>query len=170
MMGPANPSLNVPFFIEATGFTGSNAAKGLRWTVIPNLGRTDGAVTALPQGKAATTPADAIRLDYEFDLGAAGDMSVELQLVPTLDPDGRNAQSIGISLDNGPVQTLTDRLMPAPNAVTEQAQRNWTSAVINNMSSVTASFPALKAGKHIIHLWRIDDNMVVQRLVVRPAT
>jgi len=169
MQSREDASPDKPLVIEATGFTGSNAAKGLHWTIILNLGRTDGAVTALPQGRAATSPADDIRLDYAVDLKTGGDTSVELQLVPALDPDGRNGQSVGISLDDGPVQTLTDRLMPAPNAVTEQAQRNWTKAVIDNMSSVTASFPALKAGKHTIHLWRIDDNVVVQRLVVRPS-
>ncbi|MBO9575617.1 MAG: glycosyl hydrolase 115 family protein [Sphingobium sp.] len=156
--------------IEAAQFSKATGGKGLIWTVIPHLGRTDGAVTTLPQGRAATTAVEGVRLDYAVDLKSDGSVSVELELVPTLDPDGRNAQAIGVSLDDGPVQVLTDRLMPAPNAVTEEAQRNWTKAVIENASSVTASFPATLAGKHVIHLWRLDDNVLVQRLVVRTAS
>ena len=132
-----------PILIEAAQFSKATGGKGLSWTVIPHLGRTASAVTAFPQGRAATSPADGVRLDYAVDLKAGGTLSVEVQLVPTLDPDGRNAQSIGISLDDGPVQILTDRLKPAPNDVTEPAQASWTRAVIENGSSVTASFPGV---------------------------
>jgi hypothetical protein len=156
-----------PLVIEAPAFARAVGGKGLGWQVIPHLGLTRGAVTVFPQGQEATTPADGIRLDYAIDLAAGGDLAVELQLVPTLDPDGRNALRIGVSLDEGPVQVLTDRLMPAPNATTTQEQRNWTKAVIENASSVTAHFPAVAPGAHVLRVWRIDDNVVLQRVVLR---
>jgi len=164
---PATP--DDALVIEAPAFAQAVEGKGLAWQVIPHLGRTQGAVATFPQGQAASTPADGIRLDYAVDLAGGGDLAVELQLVPTLDPDGRNALQIGISLDDGPVQILTDRLMPAPNGTTMQEQRNWTKAVIENASSIIAHFPAVAPGPHVLRVWRIDDNVVLQRLVLRVA-
>jgi hypothetical protein len=173
--GPAAPIAFLPAshddarVIEAPAFARAVAGKGLAWQVIPHLGRTGGAVAALPQGQPATTPADGVQLQYDIALAKGGDLAVELQLVPTLDPDGSKALEIGLSLDDGPVQVLTDRLEPAPNATTTQEQRNWTGAVIENLSAVTARFPAVASGAHTLRIWRIDDNVVVQRLIVRVA-
>jgi hypothetical protein len=75
--------------------------------------------------------------------------------------------SLGLSLDDGPVQVLEDRLLPAPNATTTQEQRDWNKAVIENASAVSARFPAVTPGPHTLRVWRIDDNVVLQRLVLR---
>jgi len=153
--------------IEASKFDRAVAGQGLDWRVIPHLGRTDGAVAAFPQGRASGRIADAARLEYDVELRYGGNLAVTLGLVPTLDPDGRGMLSLGLSLDDGPVQVLEDRLTPAPNATTTQEQRDWNQAVTENMSAVTARFPSVTPGKHTLRVWRIDDNVVLQRLVLR---
>jgi hypothetical protein len=59
------------------------------------------------------------------------------------------------------------RLTPSPGPPTLPEQHNWEKAVINNDFMLEARFPGLTAGKHVIRLWRVDDNALVSRLVVR---
>jgi hypothetical protein len=151
--------------IEAPNFNRAVNSKGLTWTVIPRLGRTFGAVTALPQGLEATREEDEVRLEYEIAVAKAGDLTVQLYLVPTLDTTGRGSQRIGISLDDRPMQSLVIKLLPAPNATTLEEQRDWNEAVKDNAHQVKASFVDVAAGKHVIKIYRLDDNLVLQKIV-----
>ncbi|WP_369058378.1 glycosyl hydrolase 115 family protein [Caulobacter sp. 73W] len=157
--------------VEAPDFTRAVGGAGLDWKVVPHLGRTKGSVVALPQGRPATTQADGVRLEYAIPVAETGDLAVELHLSPTLDPTGRNQLRIGVSLDDGPMQVITDSLIPAPTDTRTQQQRDWNKAVMDNARVVRASFPAVAAGAHVVKVWRLDDNVVLQKVVAgtRPA-
>lgn len=150
--------------IEAPSFSRAVNAAGLEWKAIPNLGRTLGGVTTFPQGKAATTERDGVRLEYEVTLPRGGDASAWIYLVPTLDVTGRNTLRLGVSLDDGPVQALTDSLIPAPTDSPLEAQRNWNKAVEDNARVLRADFAGVRAGRHVLKIWRMDDNVVLQKL------
>ena len=152
--------------IEAPRFTRAFGGAGLKWRTIPNLGRTIGAVTAFPQGQAPTTERDGVRLEYEMTVRQAGDLAVQLFMVPTLDTTGNGALRMGVSIDGGPMQTLTDRLMPAPTAATTQEQRDWNRAVEDNARMLQTVFANVSAGKHTVKIWRLDDDVVLQKLVM----
>ena len=81
--------------IEAPHYSRAVDGKDLAWHVVPHLGRTLGAVTALPQGRGATTQQDGVRLEYDVTLSKAGDLTVQLYLVPTLDVIGAVGVRIG---------------------------------------------------------------------------
>ncbi|MES2581976.1 MAG: glycosyl hydrolase 115 family protein [Pseudomonadota bacterium] len=151
--------------IEAPHFSRAVHSAGLVWTTIPDLGRTLGSVIALPQGRGPTTQRDAVRLEYDTTLAQAGDLTVQLYLAPTLDTTGKGVLHIGVSVDDGPMQTITDRLLPAPNAATLQEQKDWNRAVEDNGRLVQTVFTGIAAGKHTIKVWRLDDNVVLQKLV-----
>ena len=138
---------------------------GLVWQVIPNLGRTLGSVIAFPQGHGPTTQNDSVRLEYDVAVRRAGDLTVQLYLSPTLDTTGADALRIGVSVDDGPMQTAIDRLLPASSGTTLQAQRDWSQAVEDNARVLQTTFPAVGAGKHVIKIWRLDDNVVLQKIV-----
>ncbi|GAB3051337.1 glycosyl hydrolase 115 family protein [Stenotrophomonas tumulicola] len=152
--------------IEAPRFARRVDGAGLHWQVVPHLGRTMGAVIALPQGQPATTVEDGVRLEYDVDVGQGGDVTVQLYLVPTLDVSGGNQLRVGVSLDDGPVQVITDSLVPAPTETTLPQQRDWNKAVEDNARIVQARFPGTTAGHHVLKIWRLDDNVVLQKLVV----
>jgi hypothetical protein len=158
-------STNDVVSIEAPHFSKAVNGKGLEWRVIPNLGRTLGSVIALPQGHAPTTEQDGVRLEYDVSIQKAGDLTVQLYLCPTLDTTGRGSQHIGVSIDDRPMQTLTDKLLPAPNATTLEEQRDWNEAVMNNNRILEITFVNASAGKHVIKVWRLDDNLVLQKIV-----
>ena len=152
--------------LEAPHYTRAIGGAGLQWQVIPHLGRTLGAVTALPQGRAATTQADGVRLEYEVTLSAAGELPVQVYLVPTLDISGNGQRRLGVSLDDGPMRTLVDELEPATDAASRQSQRDWNQAVEDNVRVLRTEFPGITAGKHVLKVWRLDDNVVLQKLVL----
>jgi hypothetical protein len=151
--------------IEAPHYSKAVNGSGLAWRVIPNLGRTLGAVTAFPQGRAPTTQHDSVRLEYDVTVQRAGDLNVQLYLVPTLDTTGRGTLQIGISMDDRPMQTLTDKLLPSPTVITSQEQRDWTQAVKDNARVLQTTLGEARAGKHVIKIWRLDDDVVLQKLV-----
>ncbi len=152
--------------IEAVHYSRAVDGQGLHWQAIPRLGRGEGAMLALPQGRAATTPADGVRLEYDIEVQHAGALPIDLVLVPTLDTTGGSTLRIGVSLDQGPVQVLSDSLVPAPNASVSQAQRDWSQAVIENQRVLRAVLPVAAEGRHTLKLWRLDDNVVLQQVRV----
>jgi hypothetical protein len=156
--------------IEATRFARIVDGAGLGWRAIPHLGRTEGAVVALPQGRGPTTEKDGVRVEYDLITTEAGDLTVQLHLAPTLDTTGRGTQRIGVSIDGRPMHTLVDRLLPAPTDVTLEPQRDWTEAVKDNARVLATTFADVPAGPYVIKVWRLDDNMVLQKLVAATAS
>jgi hypothetical protein len=154
--------------IEAPDFSRAVDGAGLAWRKVAHLGRTKGAVLALPQGRAATTQADGVRLEYDL-VTAKGDLTVQLILAPTLDTTGRGSQRIGVSIDDLPMQVLVDKLLPSPTATTLQEQAAWNRSVQDNARVMEAAFLDVDAGKHTIKVWRLDDNVVLTKLVAATA-
>jgi hypothetical protein len=165
LFATAASSASKAIAIEAPHYSRAVEGKGLAWRVIPHLGRTLGAVAAFPQGSAPTTQQDGVRLEYDVSLSRAGDLTVFLYLVPTLDVSGEAALRVGLSVDERPMQTLADRLVPATGGESSQAARDWTRAVQDNARVLQASFANIEPGKHVIKVWRLDDNVVLQKVV-----
>ncbi|MGN6423198.1 MAG: glycosyl hydrolase 115 family protein [Asticcacaulis sp.] len=143
--------------IEAPHFTRKTEAHGVRWQVIPDLGRTLGAVLSLPQSAPATHDGS-MRLDYDVKTAKEADATLNLYLAPTLDTQGQGGLRIGVSIDDAPMQTLNFDLRPD----TPQ----WNKAVEDNIIVLKAKFAKLNAGNHTIHIYRIDGNVVLERLVL----
>jgi hypothetical protein len=165
----ATPAARGGITIEAPHYSKAVDGKGLAWRVIPHLGHTLGAVTAFPQGAGPTLQQDGVRLEYDVALDEGGDLNVHLYLVPTLDVSGEAALRIGISVDERPMQTLTERLVPATGDVSSQPAKDWSRAVQDNASVLRANFVDVQPGRHVIKIWRLDDNVVLQRIVTSVA-
>jgi hypothetical protein len=58
---------------------------------------------------------------------------------------------------------------PATGGLSSQPAKDWTSAVEDNMSVRQAQFAGVEPGKHVIKIWRIDDNVVLQKVVASIA-
>jgi hypothetical protein len=67
------------------------------------------------------------------------------------------------------MHTLTDRLVPATGEVMSQERQDWSRAVEDNARVLQTTFTRVAAGKHFIKIWRLDDNVVVQKLVASTA-
>lgn len=155
---PADPREGRAVAVEAVDFVGTSSTNGLRWNAIPRLGRTAGAIVAMPQGAPSTSPADAVRVDYKMALPTAGDATVRLYMVPALDTGGGKGMRIGVSVDDGPMRTAILHL--------EVDKPDWAQAVRDNGFPIDVAVGPLTTGNHKVSLWRIDDNMAVQRVAL----
>jgi hypothetical protein len=153
--------------IEAARFARSHGGEQFNWRSIPNLGRGEGAITAFPQGRTSTTQADGVYVEYPVRLPRAGALLAQLHLSPTLNTSGGVDVRIGVSMDDGPMQTLALRLTPSPDPGKTPEQIDWEQAVIDNNFVLEAKFPRTSAGKHTVRIWRLDDNALLTRLAVR---
>ena len=152
--------------IEAPDYSRAVNGKGLTWTPIAHLGRSKGAVLALPQGHDSTTEADAVRLEYDVTLAKGGEVTAQLYLAPAIDARASGGIRLGVSLDDGPMQVLKFNLIPTPGDASTGDQGLWIDAVKANIHIVSAKFPGIAAGKHIVKIWRLDDNAVLEKLVL----
>jgi hypothetical protein len=152
--------------IEATDYSRAMNGKGLTWTTIAHLGRTKGSVLALPQGAPPTTEADNIHLEYDVTLAKGEEVPVQLYMAPTIDTKAAGGIKIGVSLDDGPMQTLAYNLIPTPGRAGSLDQAAWIKAVENNVHILSAKLPKVGAGKHTLKIWRLSDNAVLEKLVI----
>ncbi|MEH3103743.1 MAG: glycosyl hydrolase 115 family protein [Sphingomonas phyllosphaerae] len=152
--------------VEATAFSRARPARGVRWTTIPHLGKTRGAMVALPQGRAATRAEDQMSLDYDVILESAGVAEVTLYLAPTLDTTGGKGVRVAVALNNGPTQLLQARLEATGGAQDTPAKQAWAEAVRDNVVKLTAKMGPVRAGRHTIRVSRIDDNVVLERVTL----
>ncbi len=154
--------------LEAIRFSRAINGQGLTWTVIPNLGHGQGAVTALPQGHAPTTLADGVRLEYDVDTSHAGDTLLSLHMVPTLDTRNAGGIRLAVAVDELPAQELKLNLVPTAGPELSRGEKDWAQAVKDNGFVLSARFASLQPGRHVIKVWRLDDNAVLQKLVLAP--
>jgi hypothetical protein len=154
--------------IEASRYDRTFGDKGITWTVIPDLGHSEAAVVALSQGQPPTAPDDGIRLEYDFTAEATGEFDVELHLSPTLDTQNSGGIRVGLSVDDGPVKTLASTLEPTAGGADTPDKAAWVSAVIDNRHVLKTTFDELAAGKHTLKLWRLDDNIIIEKIVISP--
>ncbi len=100
----------------------------------------------------------AVRLEYDIRTVKTADATLNLYLAPTLDTAGKGGLRIGVSIDDRPMQLLSFDLKPdAP---------DWNQAVSDNIVILKAPFKGLKAGKHKLKVFRIDGNVVLEKLVL----
>lgn len=163
-----NPAQNENKTLEiaAVNFSKRHSNKHFSWTPIPNLGIDGSAVLALPQGKPATSVQDNVSVEYEFELDAATDLEIHFHLAPTLDTYGVKGIRFAVALDGGEISTLVSNLIPTAGAVKVPEQQDWVNAVIKNEHVVKTSFNNIARGKHNLKLWRLDDNLVLQKISV----
>jgi hypothetical protein len=97
---------------------------------------------------------------------AAGPATVTLYLAPTLDTIGHGGVRIGLSVDNEPVRLLEAKLAPTGGAQDTPGKKAWADAVCDNVVRLTTRIDGLRAGRHVIKVWRVDDNIVLQKVAV----
>ncbi|RZI98119.1 MAG: hypothetical protein EOP39_27225, partial [Rubrivivax sp.] len=164
------PAASHAITVEAPRFSRAVSGQGLAWTALPNLGHGLGAVTPLPQGRAPTTLADGVRLEYDVDTQHSGDMLLSLHMVPTLDTRNAGGIRLAVSIDELPAQELKLHLTPTAGPELSRGEKDWAQAVKDNSFALNARFASLQPGRHVIKVWRLDDNAVLQKLVLAPLT
>jgi len=152
--------------IDAVYFQKSNETGRVSWEVIPNLGRTGSAVTAIPVTTPRQTPGrNSPYLEYEFFLPDSGTFSLEALFSPTLNFQKDEGLLYAFSMDDEPPRLVN---------LHEDAQAPdwtypgwWNSAVTHNIMRQTVMTKHLEPGNHKIRYYLVDPGLVLQKIVLR---
>lgn len=142
--------------LEAGAFTRAIPQKN--WKVIPDYGRTLSGVTYFPVIQPSEEWSNqSPHLDYEFNLQDTTTLNTTLYLSPTLDFLHRGGLRFGVSFDDE---------QPVILKLDDPTKPGW---IWNkNVSDAVVEFPVVhhfdKAGKHQLKFWRIDPDVVIQKI------
>ncbi|MDO7845585.1 glycosyl hydrolase 115 family protein [Hymenobacter sp. M29] len=149
--------------IEAEHYTKAVSASGISWQVLPDLGRTLGAVTTFPVTAAAqAAPGGASpHLEYRVTLAQAGPVTVRAYLAPTLDFTNTTGLRYAVSFDDEAPQIINLHTGLKP----DNGNKPWEQAVADNII-IKASQHTVGAGPHVLKFWRVDPGVVLEKLVM----
>ncbi len=154
-------------FIETNGYVSIEAqhysqvvnTAPVTWQCIPDLGRTESAMTAFPVTSPVQTPAgDSPRLEYGIYLFSEGEAAVHAYLCPTLNFHNNQGLRYGISFDNETPQII--------NIHRDKTFQDWEESVRNNITVAVSTHLIKEPGKHVLKFWSVDPGILLQRLVV----
>lgn len=150
--------------IEAEQYTAKVDGDGALWERVPGLGRTLSAMAASPPSAPAQTPGETSpHLEYALNLFSTGTITVRTYLSPTLPIHGVGLR-YAVSLDESEPQTANMH-SSLPADFTE-ATPEWEEWVKNNIITVTTTHTVDSAGPHVLKVWMVDANVVLQKIVV----
>ncbi|NML67218.1 glycosyhydrolase [Hymenobacter sp. RP-2-7] len=154
--------------IEAEHYTQAVNAGPITWQRLPDLGRTGGAVEAVPVTAAPTAApgGSSPHLEYAFTQAQAGPLVVQAYLAPTLDFTNTTGLRYAISVDDAAPQLVNLNADLEP----EKGSRRWGQAVADNIVLKTTPLGPVAAGKHTLKFWRVDPGVVLEKLVLSDGT
>jgi hypothetical protein len=146
--------------IEAEHHTEAIGGNGVGWITIPHLGKTfSGVTTASDTFRPVEHPGGGSpHLNYEVRLDRAGPLDVLVYVSPGLDVRGHGEQRYAVSIDGGAPQIV--------NLLAGDNEAKWGRAVADNIRIGRSRIEAASPGRHVVKLWLVDPNVVLQRLVL----
>jgi hypothetical protein len=159
-------------FVEADGHVSIEAAHyarrvdkpGARWAPVPDLGRTDSAMTILPPTAASfASPEAAPLLEYKMYLFSAGKAEVNAILSPSLNFAPDRGVRLAVSMDDGAPQVV--EAIPK-GYVAGDSNRDWAESVRNGARTVKTALDVAKPGYHVLKIRMVDPGIALQKIVV----
>jgi hypothetical protein len=151
--------------IEAAHFTRKFDSKDLRWTVIPNLGRTYSAITVEPADAPGQVPGDkAPRVEYVFTTFDEKELKVETYLSPTLNYQKNEGLKFAIAIDNEKPQIIN--IHEGETVPDWEYPDWWNNSVADHIKKKQSVHQAVKPGTHTLKIWMLDPGVVFQKFVI----
>ena len=146
--------------IEAPNYDRAFSRDGVVWKVLPDHGRSVGAVTTFPVNSPSISApgGDSPRLEYDFYTRRRGELPVRIVVSPTLNYIGGQPLRCAISIDDHPPQIIT------VGAVADSGI--WSTSVQDSVRAVAAAVIADEAGPHVFKFWMVDPGVVLQRIEI----
>jgi hypothetical protein len=146
--------------MEAEHYSRAVAPAPVRWTRIPDLGRTLSGITAEPVTMASQTPGGSgARLEYRMFLFDSGAVTVRTYLSPALNFSGApHGLRYAVSIDDEAPQIV--------NVTADSSLRAWEQSVADNVTIGVSRHQLDNAGEHVLKYWLVDPGLVLQRIVV----
>ncbi|PRD54616.1 glycosyl hydrolase 115 family protein [Sphingobacterium gobiense] len=140
--------------IEAMNFHKANNSPTVQWTELPNLGKTESAITTLP----VTAPLDEqVYLEYKIDIKSTGEAKLIVLTSPTLNYNANKGLRYAVSINGGKEQILNINGHYKGELGKWQANR-----IIENVT--THRFD--KKGEHTIRIRPLEHGIVIQKIML----
>jgi hypothetical protein len=149
--------------IDADHFTNAVNSTGIKWKVIPGLGRTGNAITTFP----VTAPIQKItstsaHLEYEVYTYSKDSLKINTYFSPTLNYYNTDeGLQYAISIDNE---------VPQITSINKEDRNTgagiWNKWVGENIIIKTSRHKISQPGKHIVKYWVVSPGVVLQKLVL----
>jgi len=153
-------------FAESNGYIAIDAQnysrafnKDVKWTVIPNLGRTKSGVTLKPSNnKTIEISENSPRLEYDLHFFSKGNIKVYAYFSPTINYKNGEGLKYGISIDNEQPQII--------NFNEDNSEKEWNRTVADNIKIMTSTHKLENSGSHILKFYGVDPALVLQKIVI----
>ncbi|WP_433835975.1 glycosyl hydrolase 115 family protein [Flavobacterium anhuiense] len=145
--------------IESKNYSKAINSGSVKWTVIPNLGKTDSGITVKPSN---IQPFEILekspRLEYDVHLFSKGKVKVKAYFSPTINLKIGDGLKYGIAFDSEKPQIM--------NLNADSSEKNWAESVANNIKIITSTHQIENAGDHVLKIYAIDSALVLQKIVI----
>jgi hypothetical protein len=156
---------NAEGFVESDGYVAIEAADttargqdgAKHWEELPGYGETRSAMTIFPVTVESNTNS-AADLEYRMYLYDEGNFTLQTTLAPTLNFVPGRGLRFAVSVDDAP-RTIVDALQ-------NNTQKDWETAVSDGVKKVTLPISITKAGYHTLKIWAVDPGVVVERFII----
>lgn len=145
--------------IESKNYSKAINSDSVKWTIIPNLGKTDSGVTLKPSnihpiGISEQSP----RLEYNVHFFSKGKIKVKAYFSPTINFKIGDGLKYGIGFDDEKPQIM--------NLNADSSEKAWAESVANNIKIITSTHEIEKSGNHVLKFYAIDPALVLQKIVI----
>ncbi|MDR6764559.1 hypothetical protein J2Y38_004793 [Flavobacterium sp. 2755] len=145
--------------IEAQNYSKAINSDSVKWTIIPNLGKTDSGITIKPSNiKPIEISEQSPRLEYDVHFFSKGNVKVHAYFSPTINFTIRDGLKYGIAFDNEKPQII--------NFNQDNSEKAWAESVANNIEIIISSHTIEKAGNHILKIYAVDPALLLQKIVI----
>lgn len=151
--------------IEAVNFSRKVETTAITWVVVPNLGRTNSAITMDPANSDRQTPGEQTPyLEYEFTLFEGGDLNLDAYLSPTLNYQKNEGLKYAIAIDDETPQVIN---MHEGELVPDwEYPAWWNNSVTDHIKKKRSIHKNIQPGKHKLKVWMVDPGVVFQKFVI----
>jgi len=153
--------------IEAIHFSSKTEPDNFKWSVVKNLGKTEGAVISLPikKGRVALTE-ESPKLSYPVCFKNKGKVQVHCYFSPSINYSSRKGLYYGLSFDNEKATKINYDNSPDLFNYNGRVTEDWHRNVWNSIKIVTTEFEIDKAGNHTLNYFRVDEGLALQKIVI----
>ncbi|MDQ6470860.1 glycosyl hydrolase 115 family protein [Flavobacterium sp. LHD-80] len=145
--------------IESKNYSKAINSDAVKWTIIPNLGKTDSGITIKPSNiQPIEISENSPRLEYDVHFFSKGNVKVKAYFSPTINFKMGDGLKYGIGFDSEKPQIM--------NLNADSSEKNWAESVANNIKIITSSHIVENSGNHVLKIYAVDAALVLQKIVI----
>lgn len=148
--------------IAAEHYTTLNNSSTIKWTIVPDLGRTGSAITVMPVTANSQQPGPGTPyVSYDIYTSSKGTFTINAYFSPTLNlQNTENGLSYAISVDDE-----TPQIISINKEDKNTGTGIWNKWVSENIIIKSSKHNINTPGKHTIKYWMVDPTVVLQKIV-----